>query len=65
MNKRLDLTRHAEGHLMISLSTFENGLMIRDQMISSGRNIADSVMEKRFKSLKEIVNVPTYIDLDS
>lgn len=63
-NKRLDLTRHASGHLMISLSTFHNGLMVRDQMITSGRNLADSVVENIFDSLTEIINVPTYVDLE-
>lgn len=57
MKQSLELERHSSGHLMISAAwTDEDDICQRVQVISSGRDCHDRIMEQRFHTLCEMAS---------
>ena len=55
MTNILELSRHADGHLLVAaLWRDEDGFIVGSQVIASGRDVADSVIRNRFATLCEL-----------
>ena len=57
MKSYLELSRHINGHLLISAHwKNEDDLVVRAQVISSGRDYHDNVMKNRFQTLCDLAS---------